>query len=72
VLADVVEITLRKMRRDGVPIPFILEQLLPTSPTAIDGPTFVDANPAGGFLAELEDGKTPVRAKAPAKRKAAR
>ena len=28
VLADVVEITLRKMRRDGVPIPFMVEQLL--------------------------------------------
>ena len=72
VLADVVEITLRKMRRDGVPIPFMVEQLLHASPTAKGGPTFVDENPAGGFLAELAQGTARVKAKAPAKRKAAR
>jgi Rrf2 family protein len=71
VLADVVEITLRKMRRDGVAIPFMAEQLL-SSPTAKGGPTFVEENPAGGFLAELAQGVAPVKTKAPAKRKAAR
>ena len=67
VLADVVGITLRKMRRDGVAIPFMGEQLLHVSPTAKGGPTFVDDNPAGGFLAELAESKAPVK-----KRKAAR
>ena len=67
VLADVVGITLRKMRRDGVAIPFMVEQLLHVSPTAKGGPTFVDDNPAGGFLAELAESKAPVK-----KRKAAR
>ena len=67
VLADVVGITLRKMRRDGVAIPFMVEQLLHVSPTAKGGPTFVDDNPAGGFLAELAEAKTPLKAK---KRKA--
>ena len=70
VLADVVEITLRKMRRDGVPIPFMVEQLL-SSPTAKGGPTFVEENPAGGFLAELAQGTARVKARSPAKRKAA-
>src|ERR1700733_10145465 len=57
VLGDVVDITLRKMRRDGVPIPFIVEQLL--SPAAVhDGtPSFVEHFPTGGFLAELEEAK---------------
>ncbi len=72
VLADVVDITMRKMRRDGVPIPFIAEQLLHTPPRAKGGPTFVEENPAGGFLAELAQGMGPVKTKAPAKRKAAR
>ena len=62
VLADVVEITLRKMRRDGVPIPFMVEQLLSAS-TAKGGPTFVDENPAGGFLAELAQGTARVKRK---------
>ncbi len=69
VLADVVGITLRKMRRDGVAIPFMVEQLLHVSPTAKGGPTFVDDNPAGGFLAELAESKTPVKAR---KRKTAK
>ena len=68
VLADVVGITLRKMRRDGVAIPFMVEQLL-HAPTKKGGPTFVDHNPAGGFLAELAESKAPVKAK---KRKAAK
>ena len=72
VLADVVEITLRKMRRDGVPIPFMVEQLLHASPAAKGGPTFVEENPAGGFLAELAQGTVRGKAKAPAKRKASR
>ena len=71
VLADVVEITLRKMRRDGVPIPFMVEQLL-HAPTAKSGPTFVEENPAGGFLAELAQGTARVKAESPAKRKAVR
>src|SRR5438093_7396746 len=33
VLGDVVNITLRKMRRDGVPIPFMVERLLGPTPT---------------------------------------
>ena len=71
VLADVVEITLRKMRRDGVAIPFMVEQLL-HAPVAKGGPTFVEENPEGGFLAELAQGVGPGKTKAPAKRKAAR
>ncbi len=63
VLADVVEITLRKMRRDGVPIPFMVEQLLTSSPAAKGGPTFVGENPAGGFLAELAQGTARVKRK---------
>jgi Rrf2 family protein len=69
VLADIVEITLRKMRRDGVPIPFIVAQLLPSVPTAKGGPTFVDENPVGGFLAELAQGKAPAGSAARSKRK---
>jgi Rrf2 family protein len=72
VLADVVEITLRKMRRDGVPVPFMVEQLLHPSPAAKGGPTFVEENPAGGFLAELAEAKAPVKAPVRAKRKVAR
>jgi Rrf2 family protein len=72
VLADIVDITLRKMRRDGVPIPFIMEQFLHTAPQAKNEPTFVDANPAGGFLAELEKVVPPAKAKTAEKRKAAR
>ena len=71
VLADVVGITLRKMRRDGVPIPFMVEQLL-SAPSAKGGPPFVEENAAGGFLAELAQGTARVKAQAPAKRKASR
>lgn len=50
-LADIVEITLRKMRRDGVPIPFMVEQLLHARPSAIRNPD--DEHPAGSFLSEM-------------------
>ncbi len=72
VLGDVVDITLRKMRRDGVPVPFMMEQLLQTPPLAKEGPTFVDDNPAGGFLAELEAVKPVAMVQVAGKRKAAR
>jgi Rrf2 family protein len=53
VLADVVDITLRKMRRDGVPIPFMIEKLLhPPVKGTLKEP--VEGHPEGGFLAELE------------------
>src|SRR6185503_93252 len=57
VLGDVVEITLRKMRRDGVPIPFMVEQLLHRAPVVQGLPMFEEANVAGGFLAEMEGAK---------------
>ena len=63
VLADVVGITLRKMRRDGVPIPFMVEQLLEASPRRKGRPAFVDEDPAGGFLAELAQGTARVNRK---------
>jgi len=71
VLGDVVDITLRKMRRDGVPIPFIVERLLGpgvphTRPTA-----FVEHLPQGGFLAELEVARSD-RQSAPAGKRAAK
>jgi len=53
VLADVVEITLRKMRRDNIPIPFMIEKLLhPPVKGKLRDPE--EGHPAGGFLAELE------------------
>ena len=63
VLADVVGITLRKMRRDGVPIPFMVEQLLEASPRRKGRPACVDEDPAGGFLAELAQGTARVKRK---------
>jgi Rrf2 family protein len=54
VLGDVVNITLRKMRRDGVPIPFMVEQLLHPKPVVQGVPSFEEHNPLGGFLDELE------------------
>jgi Rrf2 family protein len=59
VLGDIVEITLRKMRRDGVPIPFMVEQLLQPKPAVLGVPSFEENNPIGGFLAELEGFTTP-------------
>jgi Rrf2 family protein len=58
VLGDVVDITLRKMRRDGVPIPFMVERLLGPSAAVGGVPGFVDNFPLGGFLAELEEAKS--------------
>lgn len=58
VLGDVVDITLRKMRRDGVTIPFMVEKLLgPGTPHSAPA-GFVDDFPLGGFLAELEEAKS--------------
>jgi hypothetical protein len=68
-LGDVVEITLRKMRRDGVPIPFMVEQLLHPKPAPQGVPSYDEHNPLGGFLAELEELKTVPPAK-PAKKPA--
>ncbi len=54
VLGDVVEITLRKMRRDKVPIPFMVEKLLkPAAPR--DQVYRDDGHPLGSFLAEMEE-----------------
>lgn len=61
VLADVVGITLRKMRRDGVPIPFMVGQLLERPPARKGRPALVAEKPAGGFLAELAQGKVPAK-----------
>lgn len=52
-LADIVEITLRKLRRDGVAIPFMVERFLATEPKQAAEITFHEDNPEGGFLAEL-------------------
>ena len=52
-LADVVEITLRKMRRDRVPIPFMVEQLLTSTPTKPQREAR-EGHPAGSFLDEME------------------
>src|SRR5882724_4947686 len=65
VLGDVVEITLRKMRRDGVPIPFMVEQLLHPRPVVQGVPAFEIENPLGGFLAELEGAGATGKAKGP-------
>lgn len=53
VLADVVEITLRKMRRDGTPIPFMLESLLGPVAPKVPVPSEED-HPEGSFLNEFE------------------
>ena len=64
VLADVVEITLRKMRRDKVPIPFMVEKLFhPGAPETL-GTSFADENAVGGFLSELEQAKDVAEGKA--------
>jgi hypothetical protein len=54
VLQDVVDITLRKMRRDGVTIPFMVEKLLaPASPPDFGYES--EGHPFGSFLAELTE-----------------
>jgi Rrf2 family protein len=57
VLGDVVDITLRKMRRDGVPIPFMVEKLLHPAPRRGGVPSVIEHDPLGGFLAELQGGR---------------
>src|SRR4051812_23374631 len=54
VLADVVDITLRKMRRDQVPIPFRVKTLLPPAKPQADVYR-AEGHPLGSFLQELED-----------------
>lgn len=66
VLADVVAITLQKLRRDKVTIPFMVEQLLKPRQQSKGVPPFAEEFPAGGFLAELE------RAGVPDEKKSAR
>ncbi|MEI9895835.1 MAG: hypothetical protein WDN28_18630 [Chthoniobacter sp.] len=70
VLGDVVDITLRKMRRDGVTIPFMVEKLLGPSAPVDGAPSFVEHFPLGGFLAELEGARTDGKVKAAAKQAA--
>ena len=75
VLGDVVDITLRKMRRDGVPIPFIVERLLGPGVPHTKPSDFVEHMPEGGFLAELAGAKgdrpaTPAKRAVKAKRAA--
>lgn len=56
-LADVVEVTLRKIRRDGAALPFC-QGHAPKQHTDNDSPDdFNPADPAAGFLAELLSGK---------------
>ena len=69
VLGDVVDITLRKMRRDNVPIPFMVEKLLGPSTPHSGTPGFVDDFPLGGFLAELEEAKSDTDSRPPARPK---
>src|SRR6478735_5537659 len=53
VLSDVVDITLRKMRRDNVPVPFMVEKLLhPAPPQALYRE---EGHPLGSFLQEMEE-----------------
>ena len=72
VLADVVGITLRKMRRDGVAIPFMVEQLLEAPPRRKARRAVVPGKPVGGFLAELAQVQVPAKTAVRTKRKAAR
>lgn len=62
VLADIVAITLRKMRRDGVAIPFMVESLL-HRPAQKRGAAHGAGGGPGGLLAELAGTVTPARAR---------
>lgn len=64
-LADVVEITLRKMRRDGVTIPFMVQTLLNSASRAAREPRFSDEHVEGGFLSELLKSKPGRPARTP-------
>jgi hypothetical protein len=60
------------MRRDGVPIPFMVETLLPTTPNPNARVTFQEDHAEGGFLAELlqrksSEGSDRVRKRSPAR-----
>lgn len=56
-LAQVVEVTLRKLRRDNLPIPFVEPSAIAASASATQQPTEKrHADPAEGFLALLTDG----------------
>jgi Rrf2 family protein len=57
VLGDVVDITLRKMRRDGVTIPFMVERLLGPGTPHTHATGDIEHFPEDGFLAELEEAK---------------
>ena len=50
-LADVVEVTLRKIKRDGLPAPFGIAPIL--SPVAIEKPAGTRADPRDGLVAYL-------------------
>jgi len=67
VLGDVVDITLRKMRRDGVSIPFMVERLLSPAPARTGHLSLVEHIPLEGFLAEFEGAKSERPAKVQAK-----
>jgi hypothetical protein len=54
VLADIVEITLRKMRRDNVPLPFMVERFLHPAASAVQA--LGADHPPGSFLDELLGG----------------
>jgi Rrf2 family protein len=71
-LADIVEITLRKLRRDGVSIPFTLAKPLAAGPRQSSPISFFDEHPEGGFLAELASLQTkgaPAQTSGPRPRK---
>src|SRR5580704_1336788 len=70
VLGDVVDITLSKMRRDGVPIPFMVGRLLSPGPVRRGHPSLGDHVPLEGFLAELAGAKSDRNPKPAAKRAA--
>jgi hypothetical protein len=72
VLGDVVEITLRKMRRDGVTIPFMAEKLLGPAPARRGATSSIEHAPLEGFLAELEGARSGARTKPGAGAKKAR
>lgn len=71
VLGDVVDITLRKLRRDKVPIPFMVEQLLAPKVEIKGVPPFAETFPAGGFLAELESASESEKKPVPPRKRAA-
>jgi Rrf2 family protein len=52
-LADIVEITVRKMKRDGVTMPFMVNKPVTSIPCAKGDLSFAEENPEGGFLSEL-------------------